>query len=191
VERSLARIVNVVTSQSQHRGTLSLDRGVAAQAADMEAEVDTDSDRSEGSIDTVERLHARDVNDDRQRSQRDHRLSRRGTRNSDVDLDRDAEHSHAAVMAATDRWRCKMQLSDYLQLSVLGRGSSAVVYRSFDKANVRLVALKAISILEQPKRRQLMRELRVLTSPAVMASPFVVEFHGKCSPCHGQYTCVQ
>lgn len=101
---------------------------------------------------------------------------------SERSLDHDrTDHSHRYPSGENYHWQCRMQLSDFTQLSVLGRGSSAVVYRSFDKAALRIVALKSISILEQPKRRQLMRELRVLTSPVVMASPFVVEFYGEWS----------
>lgn len=61
--------------------------------------------------------------------------------------------------------------ADFVILGVLGRGSSGVVYRTFYAAGVELIALKAISVVEKDKRKQLTQELRILT---LIQSPYII-----------------
>jgi serine/threonine protein kinase len=49
-----------------------------------------------------------------------------------------------------------------LVLTKLGQGASSVVFKSFDLATLRLVAIKMISIFDKGKRRQMVRELVAL-----------------------------
>ena len=74
--------------------------------------------------------------------------------------------------------RTGISSDDLVVLRVLGRGSSAVVYKCFNTAKHEYVALKVINIFEQEKRRQLAKELRTLTSTASMKNPFLIGFYG-------------
>jgi serine/threonine protein kinase len=65
--------------------------------------------------------------------------------------------------------------TDIYTLGVLGRGSSGVVYKSFYAPTVELLAVKAISIGEKDKRKQLTQELRTLT---LSPNPHTIGFRG-------------
>jgi len=65
--------------------------------------------------------------------------------------------------------------SDLVAVSILGRGSSSVVYKSWDLQRHRFVALKCVSALEQDKRRQIHNELALLTDNSC---PDIVAFYG-------------
>lgn len=66
--------------------------------------------------------------------------------------------------SSDDRGRpSKVPMSDRLLiLCRLGQGASSVVYKALDLQEMRLVALKMISVFERNKRRQMVRELNVL-----------------------------
>eukprot|EP01084_Bolivina_argentea_P036921 68255_1 len=57
-----------------------------------------------------------------------------------------------------------VESTDFVEVSILGRGSSSVVYKTWDLPNKRFIALKCISVFEQDKRKQIMNELKLLTN---------------------------
>ena len=57
-----------------------------------------------------------------------------------------------------------VKASDFVEVSILGRGSSSVVYKTWDLRNKRFIALKCISAFEQDKRKQIIKELQLLTN---------------------------
>ena len=65
--------------------------------------------------------------------------------------------------------------SDFVEVSILGRGSSSVVYKTWDLRNKRFIALKCISAFEQDKRKQIIKELQLLTNNEC---PNIVKFYG-------------
>ena len=71
--------------------------------------------------------------------------------------------------------RYDVKPSDFVEVSILGRGSSSVVYKSWDLKHQRFIALKCISAFEQDKRRQIMNELGLLTNNNC---PEIVPFYG-------------
>eukprot|EP00472_Partenskyella_glossopodia_P012547 CAMPEP_0197536266 /NCGR_PEP_ID=MMETSP1318-20131121/53439_1 /TAXON_ID=552666 /ORGANISM="Partenskyella glossopodia, Strain RCC365" /LENGTH=653 /DNA_ID=CAMNT_0043094111 /DNA_START=260 /DNA_END=2221 /DNA_ORIENTATION=+ len=72
--------------------------------------------------------------------------------------------------------RTGMSSDDLVLLRVLGRGSSAVVYKCYHTKKQTFVALKAINIFEQEKRRQLAKELNTFTSS--LKNHFLIDFYG-------------
>jgi len=66
--------------------------------------------------------------------------------------------------ATAQRRHFEVNASDFVEVSILGRGSSSVVYKTWDLSQRRLIALKCISAFEQNKRKQIVNELRLLTS---------------------------
>ena len=65
--------------------------------------------------------------------------------------------------------------TDFVEVSILGRGSSSVVYKTWDLRNQRFIALKCISAFEQDKRKQIMNELKLLTSTKCNN---IIQFYG-------------
>jgi len=70
----------------------------------------------------------------------------------------------SSVSSSTDeRGRSKLPMRERLLiLCRLGQGASSVVYKALDLHDMRLVALKMISVFERNKRRQMVRELNAL-----------------------------
>ncbi len=96
--------------------------------------------------------------------------------------EKDAKSSLSSTLSSHSRSDSLQQAlsldsSGVVITGVLGRGSSAVVYKCYELRTMRWLALKSISIHEQEKRKQLTKELTVFTSPAGQ-SPFLIEFAG-------------
>ncbi|GAB5361676.1 hypothetical protein AAMO2058_000733100 [Amorphochlora amoebiformis] len=72
--------------------------------------------------------------------------------------------------------RTGISSKDLVLLRILGRGSSAVVYKCYRTSQRKFVALKVINIFEQEKRRQLAKELNTYTS--TITNPFLINFYG-------------
>ena len=68
-----------------------------------------------------------------------------------------------------------VKASDFVEVSILGRGSSSVVYKTWDLRNKRFIALKCISAFEQDKRKQIIKELQLLTNNECA---HIVNFYG-------------
>merc|ERR1719319_2196515 len=84
---------------------------------------------------------------------------------------RGVEDSMENIVEKTD-----LHSSDFMNVAVLGRGSCGVVYKSWHWTSKTFVALKAISVLEEEKRRQVMKELRSFYN--FNNAPGIVNFHG-------------
>lgn len=68
-----------------------------------------------------------------------------------------------------------MVLSELVELDTLGQGACSVVRRALHLPSCKLVALKRVSVFDKEKRKQLVKELEVLTT---LNSPYLVTFHG-------------
>lgn len=69
-----------------------------------------------------------------------------------------------------------LDAEDFTNVAVMGRGSCGVVYKSWHWTSQRFVALKAISVLEEEKRRQVTTELRMFTMSK--QNKGIVDFYG-------------
>jgi len=68
--------------------------------------------------------------------------------------------------------------SRFVDLGVLGKGSSSVVYKAVDLHSLRLVARKQLPMYDDQKRKQLVQELRALRSnQGPGACPHIVQFY--------------
>lgn len=58
----------------------------------------------------------------------------------------------------------KLSGSDFLQIKAVGKGACGSVYKAVYLPNCRVVALKSVDVGEKDKRRQLLRELGIMSS---------------------------